>query len=99
LTPDPSPEARGYASWDETLTLRETLQALETTMDDYDQNSAQQGRLLGNIIQEFRGGIARLNARCDRIEATLAASGRPVPPAANQTTLLPDFEGFEEGSQ
>ena len=93
MTPDPSPEARGYASWDETLTLRETLQALENTMDDYDQHSAQQGRLLGNIIQEFRRDIARLNARCDRIEAALAEAGQPVPPAANQTKLLPDFLG------
>lgn len=92
MSGDPSPDATGYASWDETLTLRETLQALENTMDDYDQHSAQQGRLLGNIIQEFRGDIARLNARCDRIEATLAAAGRPVPAATSQTTLLSEFK-------
>jgi len=95
MSGDPSPDAPGYASWDETLTLRETLQALENTMDDYDQHSAQQGRLLGNIIREFRGDIARLNARCDRIEATLTAAGRPVPPETKQAVLLSDFEGAE----
>lgn len=99
MTPDPSPEATGYASWDETLTLRETLQALENTMDDYEQQDTIQSRLLSNVIDEFRAGISRLNARCDRIEAALEASGRPVPPETKQTKLLPNFEGFKEGEQ
>lgn len=96
---DPSPDTPGYASWDETLTLKETLQALENTMDDYEQHSTQQGYLLSNVIDEFRRGIARLNARCDRIEAALAASGRPLPPETKQTKLLANFDGFEEGEQ
>lgn len=86
---DPSLEARGYASWDETLTLRETIQALEATMDDYERRAAMQSRLLGNVIDEFRAGIARLNARCDRIEATLAEMGRTLPrETTTQVTLF-----------
>jgi len=88
----PSPDDTGYASWDETLTLRETIQALENTLDDLDETDTRQGYLLANVIDEFRAGIARLNARCDRIEAALAASGRPLPPATTQVTLFADSE-------
>jgi hypothetical protein len=99
LTPDPSPEATGYASWDETLTLKETIEALEATLDDLNQQDTHIAYRLSSIIDEFRRGIGRLNARCDRIEAALAASGRPLPPETKQTKLLANFDGFEEGEQ
>jgi len=68
LTPDPSPEATGYASWDETLTLKETIEALEATLDDLNQQDTHIAYRLSSIIDEFRRGDrpAQRTVRPDR---------------------------------
>jgi len=88
----PAPGDTGYASWDETLTLKEAIEALEATLDDLTQQDTHIAYRLSSVIDEFRRGIVMLNARCDRIEAALAAAGRPLPPASAQTTLFSEDE-------
>lgn len=88
---EPLPTDPGYAWWDPTLSLKDTLHALNVSLDDLEHENSKQALLMGNVIQEFRSNIARLSARCDRIEAILIDQGRLTPSKPSQVTSLSDF--------